>query len=45
MRRVIQEKIENILAVALLEGKIKKGDEVRLEVKSPEEFKLNILKP
>jgi len=41
MRRVIQDKIENILAVALLEGVIKKGKEARIEVvEPPEEFKL-----
>ena len=43
MRRVIQEKIENLLAVALLKGEIKKGDKVRIEVKSPKEFQLRLL--
>lgn len=42
MRRVIQEKIENILSVALLEGKIKRGDRVMVEVKGEKEFKLEV---
>ncbi len=39
MRRVIQDKIENVLAEALLSDKLKRGDRVEI---SPEEFKLKI---
>lgn len=39
MRRVIQDKVENVLARAILEGKIKKGDSVEV---SPEGFELTI---
>lgn len=39
MRRVIQDKVENILASALLSGELKRGDRVEIE---PEEFKLVI---
>lgn len=39
IRRVIQDKIENVLAMALLSDKLKKGD--RAEI-NPEEFKLII---
>lgn len=41
MRRVLQERIENILARAILEQKIKSGDKVRLKVEK-EQFKLEI---
>ena len=37
MRRVIQDKLENVLAVALLSGQIKRGDKVEI---APEDFKL-----
>lgn len=40
MRRVIQEKIENLLAEALLKKAIKRGDRVKVAVKSPTDFKL-----
>ena len=39
MRRVIQDKVENVLASALLSGKLKRGDRVEIE---PKEFKLKI---
>jgi len=39
MRRVIQDKVENILAQAILSEKIKRGDRVEIE---PEKFKLII---
>lgn len=39
MRRVIQEKIENILAQALFNGKLKKGDKVEID---PQNFELKI---
>jgi len=39
MRRVIQDKIENVLASALLSSQLKRGDKVEVE---PEEFKLKI---
>jgi ATP-dependent Clp protease ATP-binding subunit ClpC len=39
MRRVIQEKIENLLAQAILLGKIKRGDKVQI---APEKFELII---
>ena len=39
MKRVIQNKIENVLASALLSGKLKKGDKIEID---PEKFKLNI---
>jgi len=39
MRRVIQDKVENVLASALLSGQLKRGDRVEVE---PEEFKLKI---
>jgi len=37
MRRVIQDKVENVLASALLSGKLKRGDKIEVD---PEEFKL-----
>lgn len=40
MRRVIQDKVENILAQALLAGKLKRGDRVEID---PAEFKLQII--
>lgn len=40
MRRVIQDKIENVLAVALLSNKIKKGKKAEI---NPEDFSLKIL--
>jgi len=39
MRRVIQDKVENALAQALLSGQLKKGNRVEVD---PEEFKLKI---
>jgi len=39
MRRVIQDKVENVLASALLSGELKRGDKVEIE---PKEFKLKI---
>jgi ATP-dependent Clp protease ATP-binding subunit ClpA len=39
MRRVIQDKVENVLASALLSGEIKRGDRIEIE---PKEFKLKI---
>jgi len=39
MRRVIQDKIENVLASALLSGQLKRGDRVEID---PTEFKLKI---
>ncbi len=39
MRRVIQDKVENVLASALLSDKLKRGDRVEID---PEEFKLKI---
>ncbi len=39
MRRVIQDKVENVLAKALLGDKLKRGDRVEI---SPQEFKLTI---
>ena len=39
MRRVIQDKVENVLASALLSGKLKRGDKIEVD---PEEFKLKI---
>lgn len=42
MRRVIQEKIENILAVSLLKDEIKRGDRVMLKVSSSGEFELAV---
>jgi len=39
MRRVIQDKVENVLASALLSGELKRGDRVEIE---PKEFKLKI---
>jgi len=39
MRRVIQDKVENVLASALLSGELKRGNRVEIE---PEEFKLKI---
>jgi len=41
MRRVIQDKVEDPLATAFLEGKLKRGDKVEVD---PEEFRL-IIKP
>ena len=40
MRRVIQDKIENLLAKAILSGKIKRGNKIKIE---PEKFNLIIL--
>jgi ATP-dependent Clp protease ATP-binding subunit ClpC len=42
MRRVVQEKIENVLAPAVLTGKLKRGDRVEI---NPENFELIIEKP
>ena len=39
MRRVIQDKIENVLASALLSGELKRGDQVEID---SEEFRLTI---
>jgi len=39
MRRVIQDKVENVLAQALLSGELKRGDRAEIE---PKEFKLKI---
>jgi len=39
MRRVIQDKVENILAHALLSGELKRGNRVQID---PEDFKLKI---
>ena len=39
MRRVIQNNVENVLASALLSGKLKRGDKVEVD---PEGFKLII---
>ena len=39
MRRVIQDKVENILASALLSGKLKRGNRVIIE---PKDFELII---
>ena len=39
MRRVIQDKIENVLASAILSGQLKRGNKVEI---APEEFKLKI---
>ncbi|MBZ9577850.1 ATP-dependent Clp protease ATP-binding subunit [Patescibacteria group bacterium] len=39
MRRVIQDKVENVLASALLSGQLKRGDRVELD---PKKFKLII---
>lgn len=39
MRRVIQDKVENALASALLSGQLKRGDKVELD---PNDFKLKI---
>lgn len=39
MKRVIQDKVENILATALLSGELKKGERVKID---PENFKLII---
>jgi len=39
MRRVIQDKVENVLASALLSGELKRGNRVEID---PEEFKLKI---
>ena len=41
MKRVIQDKIENILASALLSGEFKRGDRAEID---PVEFKLKITK-
>lgn len=40
MKRVIQDKIENILAVALLQERIKRGDKVGVEIGPEGEFNL-----
>jgi ATP-dependent Clp protease ATP-binding subunit ClpC len=37
MKRIIQDKVENVLAVALLSGKIKRGDKVEI---APDNFNL-----
>ena len=42
MKRVVQDKIENILAIALLQKKIQKGDIVQMDVKTDDEFKISI---
>lgn len=39
MKRVIQNKVENVLASAILSGKLKGGNKVEID---PEKFKLNI---
>lgn len=39
MRRVIQDKIENVLASALLSGEIKRGSKIEID---PADFKLKI---
>lgn len=39
MQRVIQDKVENSLAEGLLEGKLERGDQVKVE---PENFELNV---
>jgi len=39
MRRVIQDKVENVLATALLKGEIIRGFKVEIE---PENFQLKI---
>ncbi len=44
MRRVLQEKVENELANALLEDRIQRGDKVKLQVKGTEEFEVIPLK-
>ncbi|MEK7482219.1 MAG: hypothetical protein AAB620_00270, partial [Patescibacteria group bacterium] len=41
MRRVVQDKIENVLAKALLSNQLGKGDRVEM---NPETFELNITK-
>ena len=41
MRRVIQDKVENVLAVALLSGTIKRGDDIEID---PENFTIKIKK-
>ncbi|MDP1538917.1 MAG: AAA family ATPase, partial [bacterium] len=40
MRRVIQDKIENVLAFALLSGEIKRGYKIEID---PEDFRLKII--
>ncbi len=40
MRRVIQNKVENLLAQGLLSAKIKRGDKVKIKVEREEEFRL-----
>jgi ATP-dependent Clp protease ATP-binding subunit ClpC len=37
MRRVIQDKVENILAHAILSGELKRGDKIKID---PQEFKI-----
>jgi len=39
MRRVIQDKIENVLAAALISGELKRGDKAEID---PENFQLKI---
>jgi len=39
MKRVIQDKVENILAQAILSGELKRGNRAEID---PEEFKLKI---
>ncbi|MCH8244524.1 hypothetical protein IIB97_01395, partial [Patescibacteria group bacterium] len=34
MRRVIQDKVENVLATALLKGTIKRGDSIEIDSES-----------
>ena len=41
MRRVMQDKIENSIAQAILQKKIKKGDKIDI---NPETFKINLIK-
>ncbi len=42
IRRVIQDKVENVLARGILEGKIKKGDRVEVSPTNVKEFGLTI---
>jgi ATP-dependent Clp protease ATP-binding subunit ClpB len=41
LKRVIQNQIQNVLALQLLEGKIKEGDKVLVDVTGPEGRKLS----
>ncbi|TES85195.1 MAG: hypothetical protein E3J89_05030, partial [Candidatus Aminicenantes bacterium] len=36
LKRVIQNKVQNVLAMKLLNGEIKEGDEVTVDVTGPE---------